>query len=121
PRTVTSRVPAPHVACANNAATPSRSPLSSSSAYRYTSPAMACWSSSMGQLDMILTRRSRSSHGPDVPARGRGVPHRDPVVAGGEPARWVVRRRLLDDAGGAQEVPRGVDAEALRRRLDLRV
>ena len=36
-------------------------------------------------------------------------------------ARRLVRRRVRDDVGGAPQVPRGVDAEALRRRMDLRI
>ena len=55
-----------------------------------------------------------------VSHRSRGIPHRDPGLAGGQPARRLVRRRLRDDRGRAQAVQRGVAAQAVRGRLDLR-
>ena len=46
---------------------------------------------------MARRLRHHGGHGPDLSARGRGVPHRDPGLAGGEPARRLVRRGLRDD------------------------
>src|SRR5690606_41441882 len=59
-------------------------------------------------------------HGPELSPRGRGVPRGDPRLAGGEPAGGLVRRGLLDDAGGEGEVQRGVDPQAPRGRIELR-
>ena len=71
-----------------------------------------------------LTDRSRMGvkweHGPDLSARSRGLPPRDPPVAHRAPARGVVRARLRDGRRGQGPVPEGLDPRAVRGRLDLR-